>query len=157
MKQEQVQDFTRRISQSNKSGLVVIVYDIIFTYIKDAEDSLAEGNYEVFRDSLAKAQRGVDELMRVLDFQYEISKDLYSLYVFAKEEMAKAIIRKGTKELDGAKEVLKNLYDGFSEAARQDHSGPLMQNAQQVYAGMTYGKNNLTETYQEPASRGFFA
>ena len=67
--------------------------------------------------------------MRVLDFQYEISKDLYSLYVFAKEEMAKAIIRKGTKELD----------------------------AQQVYAGMTYGKNNLTETYQEPASRGFFA
>lgn len=157
MKQEQVQDFTRRISQSNKSGLVVIVYDIIFTYIKDAEDSLAEGNYEIFRDSLAKAQRGVDELMRVLDFQYEISKDLYSLYVFAKEEMAKAIIRKGTKELDGAKEVLKNLYDGFLEAARQDHSGPLMQNAQQVYAGMTYGKNNLTETYQEPASRGFFA
>lgn len=157
MKQEQVQDFTRRISQSNKSGLVVIVYDIIFAYIKDAEDSLADGNYEVFRDSLAKAQRGVDELIRALDFQYEIAKNLYSLYVFAKEAMAKAIIRKGKEELDGAKAVLMNLYDGFLEAARQDHSKPLMQNAQQVYAGMTYGKNNLTETFQEPASRGFFA
>ena len=32
MKQEQVQDFTRRISQSNRSGLTVIIYEIIFYY-----------------------------------------------------------------------------------------------------------------------------
>lgn len=33
-----------------------------------------------------------------------------------------------------------------------------MQNTQQVYAGMTYGKNDLTETFQMPeTSRGFFA
>lgn len=158
MKQEQVQDFTRRISQSNRGALVVIIYEIIFAYIKDAEDALADDNYEGFKEALAKAARGVDGLMRSLDFQYEISGNLYSLYVFAKETMAKAVIKKQTDELADAKEVLMNLYTGFKEAAKQDHSKPLMQNTQQVYAGMTYGRNHLTETFQEPeSSRGFFA
>lgn len=158
MKQEQVQDFTRRISQSNRGALVVIIYEIIFAYIKDAEDALAEGNYEGFKEALAKAARGVDELMHSLNFQYEISGDLYSLYVFVKETIAKAVIKKQTDGLADAKEVLMNLYTGFKEAAKQDYSKPLMQNTQQVYAGMTYGRNHLTETFQEPeSSRGFFA
>lgn len=157
MKQEQVKDFTRRISQSNRSGLVVVVYDIIFAYIDDAQTALARDDYEEFRDSLTKAQRGLDELIRSLDFQYEIAKNLYSLYVFSKEEMAKAIIKKSADGLSGVKDVLMDLHAAFLEAAKQDHSGPLMQNTQQVYAGMTYGRDHLTETYQEPASRGFFA
>lgn len=158
MKQEQVQDFTRRISQSNRGALVVVVYDIIFAYMKDAEDAFSRDDYEGFKEGLAKAGKGVDELMRSLDFQYEISKNLYSLYVFVKETLAKAVIKKSAKGLSDVKEVLMNLYTAFVEAAKQDQSNPLMQNTQHVYAGMTYGKNHLTETFQEPeTSRGFFA
>lgn len=36
MKKEQIVDFTRRISQANRSGLVVVMYDIFFTYLNDA-------------------------------------------------------------------------------------------------------------------------
>ena len=158
MKQEQVQDFTRRISQSNRSGLTVIIYEIIFAYMDEAKESLSMDQYEDFKAALLKAQRGVDELMQSLDFRYDISRDLYSLYVFVKETIAKAVVKKNTDDLEGAREVLMNLYDAFVEAAKQDHSNPLMQNTQQVYAGITYGKNNLTETFQEPeTSRGFFA
>ncbi len=157
MKQEQIRDFTRRISQSNRSELVVVIYDIIFAYIKDAKEGLLAGDYESFRTALAKAQKGVEELVQSLDFRYEISGNLYSLYIFAKEAMAKAVIKKDLEELAGAEAVLMNLYEAFLEAAKQDHSNPLMQNTQQVYAGITYGRNNLTETFQEPASRGFFA
>ena len=157
MKQEQVQDFTRRISQSNRSGLTVIIYEIIFAYMDEAKESLSMDQYEDFKAALLKAQRGVDELMQSLDFRYDISRDLYSLYVFVKETIAKAVVKKNTDDLEGAREVLMNLYDAFVEAAKQDHSNPLMQNTQQVDAGITYGKNNLTETFQEPTSRGFFA
>ena len=156
MKQEQVRDFTRKISQSNRSGLIVVIYEIIFAYLSDAGESLSAGNYEGFKESISKAQSGVDELIRSLDFRYEIAKNLYALYVFAKEAMAKAIIKKSCDEAENARVVLNNLYEAFLEAARQDHSAPLMQNTQQVYAGMTYGKDHLTETFQEPASRGFF-
>ena len=80
------------------------------------------------------------------------------MYVFSKETMAKAIVKNSTDELEDVLAVLKDLYEAFMEASKQDHSLPLMQNTQQVYAGMTYGKNDLTETFQVPeTSRGFFA
>lgn len=158
MRQEKVREFTRRISQSNKGGLVVVVYDIIFAYMDEARECFDADDYEGFRNALIKAQGGVGELEKSLNFRYEISKELYPLYIFAKEEMAKAIVKKNADALDGVREVLSNLRTGFEEAARQDRSGPLMRNAQQVYAGFTYGKNDLTETCQDPeASRGFFA
>ncbi|MCI8785784.1 MAG: flagellar protein FliS [Eubacterium sp.] len=158
MKQEQVQIFTRRISQSNKSGLVVIVFDIIFAYMKEAKECLSADDYEGFKEALKKAQAGVDELIRSLDFGYEVSKDLYPLYIFVKEAMAKTVVTKRLDELDTAEEVLVNLHEAFSEAAKQDHSTPLMQNAQQVYAGMTYGRTQLNESFQAPEhSRGFLA
>lgn len=100
----------------------------------------------------------MDELIRSLDFGYEVSKDLYPLYIFVKEAMAKTVVTKRLNELDTAEEVLVNLHEAFSEAAKQDHSTPLMQNAQQVYAGMTYGRTQLNESFQAPEhSRGFLA
>lgn len=153
-----MRDFTRRISQSNRGGLVVVIYDIIFAYMDEAQECFDTGDYEGFRDALRKAQRGVSELAGALNFRYDISKELYPLYVFAKEEMAKAIVKKSADALGGVREVLANLRDAFVKAAAQDRSKPLMSNAQQVYAGFTYGKNDLNETYQDlEATRGFFA
>lgn len=158
MKQEQIRDFTRRISQCNRGGMIVIIYDIIFAYVNDAKAAYESGDYEGFCTALRKAQRSIDELTGALNFQYDIAKDLYALYVFTKEAMAKAVIKKSVDELEGAETVLRNLYEAFLEAAKQDHSTPLMRNTQQVYAGITYGKNDLTETFQElETSRGFFA
>ncbi|MBO5373503.1 MAG: flagellar protein FliS [Lachnospiraceae bacterium] len=158
MKEEQIKDFTRRISQCNKGEMIVIIYDILFAYMEDAKESYAVHNYEGFKLALKKAEKAVDELIKALSFRYDIAKDLYSLYVFAKESMAKAVIKNRLKEVEDARRVLYQLYEAFVEAAKQDHSEPLMKNTQQVYAGMTYGKNNLTETFQElETSRGFFA
>ena len=158
MKQEKVQEFTRRISQSNRGGLVVVIYDIIFAHMDEAKECFDKGDYDGFKDALLKAQRGVGTLEKSLNFRYDISKELYPLYIFAKEELAKAIVKNSADALDGVREVLADLRDAFAEAAKQDQSNPLMRNTQQVYAGFTYGRNDLNETYQDSeATRGFFA
>lgn len=157
MKKEQIQEFTRRLTQCNKGSMIVILYDIIFAYVEDAKENYHQ-NYEDFKDSIKKAQKGIDELIEALDFQYDISRELYPLYVFCKEALAKSIVKNDLTDLEDAKEVLSELYAAFLEAAKADSSKPLMQNTQQVYAGMTYGKNDLVETFQElETSRGFFA
>ena len=99
MKQETIKDFTRRISQCNKGSMIVIIYDIVFAYIEDAKQSYVAGDHEGFKNALRKAQRAVDELIHALNFQYEVSKNLYSLYVFSKETMAKAIVKNSTDEM----------------------------------------------------------
>ncbi len=150
------QEFTRRITQSNRGGLVVILYDMADTYLNDAKDSHAKGEYEAFKDNVHHADRVIAELSDMLDFRYPLAGELYPLYTFVRRELMLAIVKNRTKEIDDTKRVLRHLQEAFQQAALQDTSEPLMQNAQQVYAGITYGKGNLTESCQEPdTSRGF--
>ena len=66
-------------------------------------------------------------------------------------------MRHSLDELHHSRKMLQSTYEGFKQAAKQDQSKPLMQNAQQVYAGYTYGKNDINESYEIGASRGFLA
>ena len=148
MKKEQIVDFTRRISQANRSGLVVVMYDIFFTYLDDARDA--------YKEALRRAQRAIDELISALNFSYDMAKNLYSIYVFCRDSIAKSLYKRDLADAEDACRLMKKLYDGFLHAAEQDHSEPLMKNTQQVYAGYTYGRDNLVESCQDSdSSRGF--
>lgn len=47
MKKEQIMDFTRRISQSNRGGLVIVIYDIFFAYMEDTKEAHDNGEWEL--------------------------------------------------------------------------------------------------------------
>ena len=150
MEKEQILDFTRRISQSNRSGLTVINYEIIFAYLDDAKKAYQEEKWE--------AQNSIGELMQTLDFSYDISRNLYRIYVFCKDSLAAAMYKRSLTEIENAEKMLRKLYQSFCKVAETDSSAPMMKNTQQVYAGYTYGKGDLVENCQElDKSRGFFA
>lgn len=158
MDAEKKREFTRRISQSNRSELVVIQYEIFYAYMEDAVAAHETGDYEGFRAAIRKGDRVLAELSDTLDFQYELAGQLYALYDFAKRALMQCIVKKDCQGIEDAKKALDPLYTAFVQVAAQDTSEPLMRNTQQVYAGMTYGKQNLKESFQEPeTSRGFFA
>ena len=150
------QDFTRRLSQCNRGELIVIMYDIVFAYMDEAKKAHENKEYEAYKAAIKKAQTAIDSLIHGLDFKYAISKDLYKLYVYAKNCLAKAIYQNRLDGILEAEKNLKSLYASFCEAAKTDTSGPLMRNTQKVYAGMTYGRNTLNENCLEDNHRGFF-
>jgi len=158
MNKEQKQEFTRRISSANRGNLVVVTYDIFFTYCDEVENAFGKDDYPSFKEALKKAQSVVSRLMETLDFTYPVSKELHVLYQFVNEKLSESLYKKDIEVLAEIKTIMKNLYDGFVEAAAKDLSEPLMKHAQQVVAGMTYHKGNLTETLQDSDnSRGFLA
>ena len=149
MKKEQIVDFTRRISQANRSGLVM--YDIFFTYLDDARAAYDAADWDAYKEALRRAQRAIDELISALNFSYDMAKNLYSIYVFCRDSIAKSLYKRDLADAEDACRLMKKLYDGFLHA-----SEPLMKNTQQVYAGYTYGRDNLVETCQDSdSSRGF--
>lgn len=80
MDKEQLRGYTARIAQANRSGLVVIVYEL-FAYSMDmAKQSYGNNDKDMVVKHLRKAQECVCELKRNLDFQYEVSHNLASLY-----------------------------------------------------------------------------
>lgn len=157
MNREIKQDFTRRLSQCNKGEMIIIMYDIFFAYSNDAKLAIDSQDRTELKMSIQKASKTLDELIGALDFHYEISKQLYTIYLYCKNELAKAIYENKKDKIAEAEGLMKSLYASFEEAARQDDSKPLMTNTQQVYAGMTYGRGQLNENYTNNNHRGFFA
>ena len=148
MKKEQIMDFTRRISQSNRGGLVIVIYDIFFAYMEDTKEAHDNGEWENYKTALRNASKTISELISSLE--------LYRIYVFCRETLAKAMYKRDLKEVELAENLMKKLYTAFAEVMKEDTSAPLMRNTQQIYAGYTYGKNDLVETYQDfDTSRGF--
>lgn len=156
MKKEQIQDFTRRISQCNRGKLIIIMYDIYFAHVEDVKTAYGKEDWDAFKTALRKSEQAIGELMSALDFSYDLAKELYSIYVFCRNSLAKAMYKRDLAEVELAERLMRRLYEAFLEVAKQDTSAPLMSNTQQVYAGYTYGRDDV-DTYQEfDTSRGFF-
>ncbi len=156
MKKEKIAEFTRKISQSNRSELIVVIYDIYFVCLSDARAAYKNEQWDDFKESVRHAQRAIDELIDALDFSYELARNLCQIYMFCKDTLAKAIYARQISEIETAERLMGKLYESFVQVAKQDLSKPLMQNAQQVYAGFTYGREELTETCQDfTNNRGF--
>ena len=52
--------------------------------------------------------------------------------------------------------MLKELKQSYEQVASQDTSAPLVENAQVVYAGLTYGKGSLNvDLADQSTNRGF--
>ena len=158
MDKNRQKDFARRISQANRTEMVVITYDIITEEIDCALKAIADGNKDECRADLKSAQRFLGEIMSALDYKYEISVRLLSLYEYVQRILVSSDISGEDRGLSDAKNVITGLRKSFAEIAKNDESGAVMQNSQNVYAGLTYGRGSLNETdISDGSNRGFLA
>lgn len=156
MQKEQIQEFTSKITLSNRTGLTVVTYEILFAYLEDARSALQEEQYEEYKQAIRKAQKSISELMVTLNFSYELAAELYRVYAYAKELLAKALYKRSISEIEECEKLMRMLYASFAEVAKSDASEPLMRNAEQVYAGYTYGRSDVNSSLNVDPSRGFF-
>lgn len=158
MTKECKQQFTLRITQANKTEMIVILYEMVLTYMSDAEKELEKGDITAYREALRKTRGCIGELLASLNLEYELAARLLSLYLYCNRELIKADIRKEAEPLTHVRSIIEKLLTAYRELAGQDTSGPVMQNSQTVYTGLTYGKNKLSEDVtEESTNRGFRA
>lgn len=158
MTRENKQMFTRRITQANRTQLVVIVYDMLLVYLEDAEKAHELENKEEFVRNLELARECISQMRTSLNFEYELSKNLFAIYCFADRELANDIFGNKTDNLDALKMIFTKLHDAYNTISKEDDSEPLMDNIQDVYAGFTYGKTDVNESLVNyDARRGYMA
>lgn len=159
MEREKLQMYTARITQANRSELVVITYDLILDSMVTAKEAAKEKNRIEYEEELKRIQKLLNELMGSLDYQYPIARDLMQLYSFCNRKVIEALFKKNIEALDSVKLVIEKLKIGFEGVAKQDSSPAVMQNTQKLYAGLTYGKHALDEVFvnDNEVSRGFKA
>jgi len=159
MNKEKQKDFARRIAQANRTELLLVTYDILIEEIEETERQHNAGDIGEYRRAVKSAQRFIAELMSSLDFTYPISRELLNLYEYVQRVLIRSDVSGKPYRLDSAKNVITGLRAAFAKVAEGDDSAPLMENAQSVFAGLTYGKGKLNETDLDPhaPNRGFLA
>lgn len=157
MKNELKQELTRRLCECNNGGLVLVMYDIYFGFSDDVKAALALNDRAALKKAVADVQAALDELIGALDFKYPLAGQLYPLYSYCKRLFSTVLYALDVSLVDEADSIMKKLRSSFETVAAGDKSAPLMDNAQKVYAGMTYGKGRLTESFINDDNRGFLA
>ena len=145
-------DFTLRIAQANRSGLTVIIYEMCLVYLKEAMEDVDRA------ENIARARSCVDELKESLNFEYEPASQLLHLYVHVNKLLVQAAAGGRKEPLTEAESIIRRLHDEFQKVSETDDCPPLVHNAQEVYAGYTYGKNDINVNIgNDEKGRGFLA
>ena len=147
MTKECKQQFTLRITQANATQLVVILYEMTLQYLTDGEQAADE--------AVRRARGCINELLNSLHRQYSPAKELSRLYLYCIRRLAACEAKADRMALQDIRKVIAPLCDAYRQIQDQNSSGPVMNNSQTVYAGLTYGRNQLTENMADQgANRG---
>lgn len=158
MKKEDKQQFTLRITQANSTELVVILYEMLLCYLEDGEHAIGQGEAELVHEAARNARGCLNELVNSLNMNYEPAPALQRLYMFCFRRLAAAEQRLDAAPIDEIRRVIKPLRDAYGKVAGKNGAGPVMRNSQAVYAGLTYGRNTLTENMADQGTnRGILA
>lgn len=148
MTQEQKQEFTRRISQENHSGLILVLCDIFHTYGSDAMAAYAADDRAAYLQNIGQARRTMQELIDCFSKEAALGRNVIAILRFIYGRLVRSEVRRQPDELERCVQMVDDLRVGFVHLHELDNEGAVMQNVHQVYAGLTYGKGTLNESIQ---------
>lgn len=158
MTDEKIKLYTEKISNANRTEIIILLYDIFLEYMKDAEKNFSDDKMSLFSLSIKRAEMVLMHLEDALDFTYPISNNLYSLYIYCQRRITESIYKRDISHFNEVKKIIISLRESFSEVKKVDTSEPIMKNTEKIVYGMTYGKNDINKMSDNSSdSRGFLA
>ena len=145
MTKKELQEYSIRVTQSSKTGLVVITYEIITNYLESAKKAYDVEDIKDFIHNINKAKQFVNELSSCLDFKYKISLELFEIYLYINRVLVDAVIKKDKDQIDSIIGIIGKLKEAFSKISEEEKIGSVMNNTEKIYAGLTYSKGKLNE------------
>jgi flagellar protein FliS len=155
MSSEKKQEYTLKITQANKTQLIVILYEMTLTYMSEAKEAHEANNRKEFRQAIGRTRGCINELMASLRFEYELAIHILQLYMFVNRELAKAEVRMDITHIENSVKIIRKLMLAYRELSLKDDSLPVMENAQIVYSGLTYDRKDILDSLSHSTNRGF--
>lgn len=147
-----------QVANATRGQLLRITYDLLLGSLDNIKKYAKDQSEKEFGLELARSRQILQELIDTLDFKQEIAQDLLSIYVYINGLLIKSLITYDDALIEESKNLINRLLEGWDGATAKDTgAAKVMNNAQQVYAGFTYGKNDLNESVSDDQNRGFKA
>ena len=139
------------IANASRGELLCITYELLLEQIEMAIKS--EENER--KKHLEKGIQIIKMLVGDLDFEIPLSAELFRIYVYVQGILIQA---KTNQKLEEASDLIHKIYEAFKKITSEEiNKKPSMENAEMIYAGLTYGKTEIKETIVQDYNRGFKA
>jgi len=151
-----IEDYVVRIANATPVQLVVINHELLVGFIDQGLAALEAEELEPFELAINKAKNALQQLIEGLDYETEIAQELYDLYLYAGEQLNKAFFGRDAEPARVVRQMFELLLEGWRTI--EDTPDDRAQEPEiQVYAGLTYEKDGLSEYVDQDESRGFKA
>lgn len=136
---------------ASRGQLLCMTYELLLEQIQSA----AHGLVEERKRAVEKAVKIIGILAGDLDYTYELSHELFRLYVYVQGLLIKG---KSKADFEEAYRLIAKLHEAYMQVAKEEKDPtPVMQSAQAIYSGLTYGRSCKDELYITGEERGFKA
>ena len=110
------------VETADRGTLLLLLYDGALRFMKEARDSMEEGDYTGAFESLTRADRIVKELLASLDMEKggEIASNLYRLYEFVIWKIFMAEKERKVSHLDEAIYIIDELRAAWKDAVEKE-------------------------------------
>ncbi len=106
----------QKILTAKPEELTLMLYDGVVRFLKQAQLFNTQKDIEKTNNALIRAQDIIDELNVTLNMEYEISRNLRSLYVFMKTRMVEANVKKSSEIMEELIDLATDMRDTWKEA-----------------------------------------
>jgi flagellar protein FliS len=98
--------------------LVVMLYDGVGRFLRQAEVTMSEGAYEQSHDRLNRAEAIIDELLATLDMdQGQVADRLQAIYIYSKRCLGEARRDRSTVKITLVARLLNELREAWAQVA----------------------------------------
>lgn len=126
------------IANATQGELLCITYELLLKSIREMKNHPEYG---------CKHQRHALDILTCLvsnlNFEYEIARQLFEIYIYIQGVLIKGRI---DKEFERLEPLIIKLQEAYKQAMiQQQDERIVMENAETIYAGLTYGKGQINE------------
>jgi flagellar protein FliS len=153
---EKLKEYAVRVTSATPLGLTVLTFELIADCAAAAKDALTREEPELFRKYAEKARSALLQLMNALDFEEPLSAQLLRVYIYVDSCLSSAYFGKRADKLDEAGKLVRILLESF-RSLPDGGEAPAMENAERIFAGLTYKNGKLGEYVDSGENRGYQA
>ena len=124
MNQDTINAYQRNaILTASPAELTLMLYDGAIKFCNIAIRAIEEGDVEKAHNNIVKVENIIDEFRATLNHKYVVAEDFENVYVYLRERLSLANMKKDKEILEEVLKHLRTMRDTWKEVMKETNNG----------------------------------
>ena len=112
-----------KVMTASPAELTLMLYDGAIKFCNIAIRAIEEGDVEKAHNNIVKVENIIDEFRATLNHKYAVAEDFENVYVYLRERLSLANMKKDKEILQEVLKHLRTMRDTWKEVMKETNNG----------------------------------